>query len=304
MMVREMMFGSGTPFPYFECGACGSVQVVTVLEGAAMAEHYPSDFYAHQPLGGGGLRDWLRVQRDRQTLQGGSSLLGSQLCRLFPSRDVIGIISRLGAKPDWRILDVGCGNGALLDRLARAGFSRAEGVDPFIAGNSTTPGGARLHKAALHDMEGGYRLIMFNHSLEHVPDFLDGLRAARDRLAPGGSCLVRLPTCSSEAYAIYGVDWVQLDAPRHIVIPSRDGMRIAAEQCGFRLESSEDDSAGFQFWGSELIRKDIAHVEGPHQIVNGTKPFTDAELKEFERRAVELNARNLGDRVAFVLRAA
>jgi 2-polyprenyl-3-methyl-5-hydroxy-6-metoxy-1,4-benzoquinol methylase len=67
-------------------------------------------------------------------------------------------------------LDVGCGGGALLDRLARVGFNKLSGADPFIAADAETPLGVPLMKRYLSEVTGEFDLIMFNHSLEHVPD--------------------------------------------------------------------------------------------------------------------------------------
>ena len=92
-----------------------------------------------------------------------------------------------------------------------------------------------LEKAYLQDVVGTFDVIMFHHSLEHVPDPRRELADAAERLAPDGFCVVRLPTPSSEAFRLYREDWVQIDPPRHIALPSRDGMALLAERAGFRV---------------------------------------------------------------------
>jgi SAM-dependent methyltransferase len=40
-------------------------------------------------------------------------------------------VDAVGVRPDWRVLDVGCGTGALTERLAAAvGAERVAGIDP------------------------------------------------------------------------------------------------------------------------------------------------------------------------------
>ncbi|WP_131806489.1 class I SAM-dependent methyltransferase, partial [Mycobacteroides abscessus] len=153
-----------------------------------------------------------------------------------------------------RILDVGCGSGALLDRLARVGFSSLLGADPFIAADGQSREGIPLLRRYLGEVTGEFDLVMFNHSLEHMPDPVSTLQIAARKLATGGMCLARVPTTSSEAWSVYGADWVQADAPRHMVIPSRRGMALAAERAGLRVLRAFDDSTFGQFTGSEAYR--------------------------------------------------
>jgi hypothetical protein len=108
---------------------------------------------------------------------------------------------------------------------------------------------------------------------------------------------VRVPTPSSDAWQIYGADWVQLDAPRHIVLPSRDGVAIMARHAGLAVENVIDDSGTFQFLGSERYRRDIPLHEGQDDAL-----FTEDEVASFAARAAELNALHRGDQAMFVLR--
>ena len=178
---------------------------------------------------------------------------------------------------------MGCGSGALLDRLATVGFNNLSGADPFIAADGETPRGMPLMKRDLSEVTGEFDLIMFNHSLEHFPDPAAALKVTYEKLAAGGICLVRLPTTSSEAWSIYKADWVQIDAPRHTVIPSRQGMALAADTVGLRVEKTFDDSNLGQFMGSEAYRRDVAVTDpkilrmfGPKRIWEWEKAQTDS----------------------------
>ena len=52
------------------------------------------------------------------------------------------------------------------------------GVDPLIAADGETSLGVPLMKRYLSEVTGEFDLIMFNHSLEHVPDPVATLKAA------------------------------------------------------------------------------------------------------------------------------
>ncbi len=196
--IREMMFGSRESFEYYSCTACDTLQIVNILEGDELAQHYPPNYYSYnaQPR----FFRWLTTQKDRFELHTGGRVVGTLMDALVPEGivrvvigDLVKMLNQLALDRDARIIDVGCGGGALLDRLATIGFSNLSGADPFIEADGKTPQGVPLMKRYLGEVTGEFDLIMFNHSLEHMPDPVATLRAAHDKLAPGGMCLVRLP---------------------------------------------------------------------------------------------------------------
>ena len=296
--VREMMFGTREQFQYYSCGACDTLQIVDVPEGEELARHYGTKYYSYHVQAHPKIRKWLITQRDSFEMHTGGRLAGAVMSALRPEH-VAKMLGQLALKRDARILDVGCGAGAMLDRLARAGFNNLSGADPFIAADGETTMGVPLMKRYLHEVDGEFDLIMFNHSLEHIPDPIATLQAAREKLSTGGVCLVRVPTTSSEAWTIYKEDWVQIDAPRHIVIPSRKGLALAAETVGLRVEKTIDDSRSFQFCGSEQYRRDVALIDPKGRTIFGRQQIAD-----WEKRADQLNRQGRGDQAGFVLRAA
>lgn len=297
------MFGTREPFLYYDCVACDTLQIVNAPEGEELQRHYPPGYYSHNVSSQPRVLQWLNTQRDRFELHTGGWAVGGLLVGLsFGARAALGgvvrMLGQLGVERNARILDVGCGGGELLDRLSKAGFKNLSGADPFIAADDQTPLGVPLMKRNLSEVTGEFDLIMFNHSLEHVPDLVATLELAYEKLAPGGTCLVRLPTTSSEAWTIYGRDWVQIDAPRHIVVPSRKGMALAAERAGLRVDGTFDDSNELQFFGSEAYRRDVALTDPKIREMFPLKQITD-----WRKRAERLNLQGRGDQAGFVLRA-
>lgn len=300
-----MMFGTQELFEYYFCAGCETLQIVDALEGEELQRHYALDYYSYN-AGYPRFSRWLVAQQDRKKMDVGGGLVGALLTRRLPDRvlgallggDVVGILAALQLEPDARILDVGCGGGALLDRLARIGFTDLRGVDPFIAADGQTPQGVPLSKGDLSQVAGEFDLIMFNHSLEHVPDPIAALKAASEKLAADGIVLARTPTTSSQAWTTYRADWVQIDAPRHFVVPSRQAMALAAEKAGLRVERTFDDSNLGQFMGSEAYRRGVA-VTDPKIL----RLFSPKQLWEWAKSADRLNRLGRGDQAAFVMRA-
>jgi SAM-dependent methyltransferase len=192
-----------------------------------------------------------------------------------------------GARRGDRILDVGSGSGNFVAMLHLRGYRTATGVDPFAEPGQFT------RRATISDVEGEFDLILFNDSLEHVPKPSDDLTCASNLLADEGRIVVRVPLADSYAWRVYRTDWLALDPPRHLTVPTRRGVRIMAEHAGLRIARAEDDSTALQFWASELYRRGIPLTEA--------HGFTAEQITAWERQSQSLNRRNEGDHATFVL---
>jgi SAM-dependent methyltransferase len=284
-----MMMGTREVFDYFECSACGSLNR-TVRDLGDESGFYSNGYYSFSRQEHNFVRRWLASKRDAHLL-GIKTTVGALLARKR-TEPVASLYGRLSLRQTDRILDVGCGDGKFVRRLRSAGFSNVSGVDPFLPESSSI-----AVKGTIHEITEPYDVVTFNHSFEHVPDPLADLLKAKEILSSQGRCVIRLPTCSSFAFDHYGVNWVQIDAPRHLLVPSREGMNILAGRAGFYVSEMIDDSYRLQFAGSELYKKDVK--------LNGTKfedHFSRPQLEEFDRRAEILNAEQHGDQSVFVLK--
>lgn len=296
---REMMFGLREPVEYHECAACGSVQIAEVPND--LARHYPPEYLSSSARRESRLHTWLGRHQFRQLL-GFDHLLGRLAVTLRGSRPLVEHLQRAGVDLDDAVLEVGSGRGELLLEMRDAGFRELTGVDPFSE-RADDLEGVRVIRGTLRDVHDSFHLILFNHALEHVPDPHRELGTAAERLSPGGVVLVRLPVAGSHAWRTYGTDWVQLDPPRHLAIPSEEGMRTLACRCGFEVEDVVYDSTAFQFWGSEQYRRDIPLTDSRSHFVNPkASVFSADEMAAWEKEARRLNAARDGDAASFFLR--
>lgn len=299
--VREMMLGRRDLHRYFECSRCGCLQIATLPEN--LADYYPDNYYSYRDPGqsGNAVKRLLTRWRDTYATTGHNPL-GHVLQALSPDPK-LATLRATGVNRQSRILDVGCGAGHLLYALREAGFRNLLGLDPFNRENIRYPNGLRIDKRDLLTETVEWDLIMFHHSFEHLPDQQATLQQAWRILPAGGMALVRVPTVSSFAWQHYGPDWVQLDAPRHLYLHSITSMNTLAEQSGFVMEQVIYDSNALQFWGSEQYQQDIPLRDARSYAENPAGGlFSKRQMRDFTRRAHELNALQQGDQAAFYLR--
>ncbi|WP_026950712.1 class I SAM-dependent methyltransferase [Algoriphagus mannitolivorans] len=281
-LAEERMLGKGDKFSYLECLSCGSLHISKVPEN--LGDYYPKSYYSFQELQfSNPLFRWLK--RLRMSIFGTfgifSPIYGYWLKKLRPSRNA-------------RIADVGCGNGQLLYELYCGGFQNLEGYDPFIAKEVRISSGLSLFPTEFEKAVGNFDLIMMHHAFEHMEDPKKVLTTCWEKLNPGGKLLLRLPVADSQVWKEKGNLWVQLDAPRHLTIPSVKGLQHLGEKIGLKLDELEFDSNEFQFWGTELYERGEKLDSG-----NIDSVFSKPELSEMQKKALRFNQEGIGDQACF-----
>jgi len=300
---REMMFGYRDTFEYFECQSCGCVQISEIPKD--MAKYYPEEYYSlsQQPrdLYKNPLKKFLVAEKIAFEVFD-KGLIGRVICRFYPANASLVALRRVRINTNSKVLDVGCGTGSLLYQLKIAGFRDLTGVDPFIKQGIVYSPNFTIFKGTIHDMEGCFDLIIFNHSFEHIPDQLETLRCVAKLLKDEGTCIIRMPTVSSYAWKHYGANWVQLDPPRHLFLHSIRSLKLLLEKTNLKLNDVVYDSTEFQFWGSEQYIRDIPLKSPKSYSVNPNESiFSKEEMKRFRDRARELNKKRQGDQAVFYI---
>jgi SAM-dependent methyltransferase len=117
------------------------------------------------------------------------------------------------------LLDVGCGAGELAAAFQRLGWT-VSGIEPSPDGAAVAARrGVEVHCGTLEDSPwdaGTFDAIVFNHSLEHMPEPGAALQKAHALLVDGGVLGVSVPNFASWQRRLFGSAWFQLDMPRHL----------------------------------------------------------------------------------------
>lgn len=134
------------------------------------------------------------------------------------------------------LLDVGCGNGDFLLDARDAGWI-VRGIDPDPRAVQTARSrGLDVHETSVHalaDIPDRFDVVTLSHVLEHVHDPVQTLTDVHRLLRPGGWLYIDTPNIDSRGAARWGVHWRGLEAPRHLVLFSPDGLLGLLDRTGF-----------------------------------------------------------------------
>jgi SAM-dependent methyltransferase len=294
-VAKEMMMGLREAFSYRQCSRCQSLWLPN--PPSDLARFYRDGYYSMN----GDTDARSKVSRPHAVAVAG-------LLRV-PARAIDQLSYLTQVKPEFvqwlagiatpasKIADIGSGEGLLIRKMARYGFKNLWGVDPFIAGD-VDDGPVHLRRAVIEDIEDTFDVVMLNHSLEHVPDPLATLEAVRQRLRTNGSAVVRIPVVA-QAWQMYGTDWVGLDPPRHLTVPTEKGMRMLAERAGFSVVRVFYDSYALQFSASERYQRGVPlQSAAPPELATRERDMA----KTWSKQSRRLNRQRRGDTAGFVLR--
>ena len=109
-----------------------------------------------------------------------------------------------------RLLDVGCGNGALLrtfgpafEKWTLVGVETHEHLRSVI---ESIPGVEALFTCPIHELPGRFPLITLIHVLEHIPSPNDFLGSIAEKLDASGLLLIQVPDCEQNPFMFLVAD--------------------------------------------------------------------------------------------------
>lgn len=172
--------------------------------------------------------------------------------------------------PPGPVLDIGAGEGYLIDALAALG-REASGLDR----DSDHP---RVSDLPLAEVQGEFAAIVLWHALEHLPDPKETVELAAARLSPGGVIVIAVPNYASLQARAFGDGWLHLDLPRHLTHLRADALKSGLAKAGLRPSASSGLKAG------QLV---IGWLQGLVSLLPG-RPDLYQSLRRKSARRIEI----------------
>lgn len=161
--------------------------------------------------------------------------------------------------PQGNLLDIGCGDGTLLD-FAQPYFT-CEGLEPSeFAANQARARGFRVIQATLEDAElptDKYNVVTLDAVLEHLIDPVATLVKINQMLRMGGAVVIKVPKLWGPSHRSYGREWNGFRVGYHTVMFSGQTLDNVLRMAGFeptqrpRRDRSLDDI--LVVWGCKVV---------------------------------------------------
>ena len=209
-------------FHFVRCSGCGLIYQSPRLRFEYIGAYYDDEYIAHRKKTDWGvltpLYDWAMGKHDRDKLA---------LVRRYKLLNA-----------DSKVLDIGCGAGTFLAKVAENTGATACGVDFKDLSSLPWMDSVDFHLGMLREQDFSGRsfdLITMWHFLEHDYTPLDTLTRARDLLAPSGKMLIEVPRLDSISFRLFRERWPGLQAPQHTMLFDMDTLPRMLEQAGLRI---------------------------------------------------------------------
>lgn len=171
----------------------------------------------------------------------------------------------LGGDTPGRLLEIGCGSGAYLNRMHRRGWSvKGLDFDQSAVDSARQAYGLDVQVGDVLQANyaaGSFDAVVMNHVLEHLPDPASVITECQRLLAPGGKLVVVTPNIRSYGAHLFGKNWRGLEPPRHLQIFGPKSLRSVGGLDGFQSVSVTTSPANAEviMYGSLSIARDGMH---------------------------------------------
>lgn len=237
--IADFEYGVTRDAIYESCAECGLIAQRPPVPADEIASLYPEDYQAYQ--------------RPKQSL---FAIAKNWLVK----RDARTLIAATDA-PKPVILEIGCGNGVLLEAVHRlCPDSKVVGVDIKDLGLSSHEF-IEFHEGQLEEVsleKDTFDAIYFSNLIEHVVNPFEFLERVGQLLRPGGIAILITPNHRSLDRFIFGRFWGGYHFPRHLYIFDNDTIHDTVTSAGLECLSIKGSYAWWYISIANRLYKDSA----------------------------------------------
>lgn len=294
--VKEMQMGLREEFEYVECSNCGCLFIKRIPDN--IGNYYDINYNPHKH------QDNL-FDKISKKLSGLYIANNPIIKSLFDNKVTVttkfwnSLVDKKLINFESQILDVGCGDGSFLNILKKGGFRNLTGLDLFIDDENML-NGITIYKTSLEEFQSNkkFDLITLNHSFEHMDNQLTNLKCLENLVKYGGIIVIRIPIKSDYFWNNYGVNWHQIDAPRHLFLHTIESFKILCDKTNLKVVDVICDSFDWCIINCEKYSNDISMRDEEWDNFK----LDENTIKKYKQHIVELNAKNEADQAIFVLK--
>ena len=292
-IVKEMQQGLREEFEYIECSKCGCLFIKNVPED--MGKYYDINYgsHVHKVTLKNRITDkiyslYIANNKLIKLIQGDNVTITTKFWNNLTSK---GIMTKNSS-----ILDVGCGDGKFLSILKK-GYDFS--IDLFIDDENKQKG-ITILKTSLEDFKPKkkYDVIISNHALEHMDNQLKNLKCFKNLVKKDGIIVIRIPIKTKPVWDKYGVNWFQIDAPRHFFLHTVESFKILCDKSNLVIENMIFDSEDYIFINCEKYLRNISVRDKEWDTIE----FDNETIKQLRNEIRILNKNNESDQAIFLLK--
>lgn len=214
--IRDWEFDVPGEWDYVRCGGCGIVSLFPIPSDETIRQSYVDDYSS-----------WSQEERPSlllRLLRGPFDLLRYREVHRFVARDSA-------------VLDVGCGDGYLMQQVERMTSGRVVGLD--ISERAVTLArerGLEVHHGTLLSLDEepeSFDVIMMVDSLEHTWSLNQDIEKAASLLKSGGRFYGVVPNFAALDRHLFGRYWGGSHVPRHLLQFERGTLSAVLAGHGF-----------------------------------------------------------------------
>ena len=213
---------SGEQFEIWQCNNCTQRFTQKIPGKEAIGKYYQSENYiSHSDTSKGIINQLYHAIRRRTLIQKRK------------------LVEDTTAKNTGNILDMGCGTGAFLNTMKKAGWN-ASGIEPDQLARKKAQ---ELYGLHLDDSGTFYDLpprtfdaITMWHVLEHVHDLHQYIDQFKQIVKPTGKLFIAVPNYTAYDAKVYKEYWAAYDVPRDLYHFSPASMKTLLDLHGMKIE--------------------------------------------------------------------
>jgi len=236
-------FGIPGIFSLEWCLTCGVIWTDPQLSTKEdFDKYYPKEYYAFDEIKTEDESAIVKLKLDFYDIYY-HELGGNPLLR-FLCLPIKFLVRGTNIYPGKKLLDIGCGNGQFLYEMKQCGMDVC-GIEPAKIPKNKFDIKPDLIKTKYKDES--FDLITMNHVLQHVGNPKEMIKEVHRILKKDGLFIISASNTLSLARIIFGKDWHQIDAPRHLFNLSSGRLIRFLEEHGFKVIRNRHNSRPNQF---------------------------------------------------------